>query len=96
LSYWETRTGAQDEAKAALDRDLPTTESAAMSVETLTTITKINDSTLYRALKGHPGVKTIGKGKKGDPLRYFLPEVVSLQTSNPEGTHEKNQGLRVN
>ncbi|MDQ3525303.1 MAG: AAA family ATPase [Chloroflexota bacterium] len=79
-----------DEAKDALLRMLPTSEGEAVSMDDLEDATGQKRVTLQRAIKSIQGVQTIGKGRKGDPLRYFRPEFVSAQTSNPVGTHGQN------
>jgi hypothetical protein len=86
---------ATDEAKDGLLRHLPTVEEAALTILELVTLTSAGRPALQRALKAVPGVRTIGKGKRGDPLRYFKPEEVSAQTSNSRfASEQKGLGAR--
>jgi hypothetical protein len=88
----DTDAVATDEARTALLRLLPGDEDAAVSLKELEAATDANRATLQRALKLVTGIQSIGKGKRGDPHRYFLPVMVSAQTSISEGNHGQKQG----
>jgi hypothetical protein len=86
----DVEAAATDEAKAALLRILPGASDAALKTADLEALTGSDRAALQRALKTIPEVQTIGKGQKGDPLRYFRPEKVSAQTSIPKDPNEQN------
>jgi AAA domain len=76
----------EDQAKKAIKRHVPHGEAAAVTMEALISASGIDRAALQRAMKKIPEIQKTGKGKRGDPHRYFFP-MVSAQTSNPQGEH---------
>lgn len=91
----DTEAAATDQAKAGLERHLPATAAEAIPMVRLEQLTGADRAAIQRALKSLPGVEKTGKGRKGDPHRYFRPVCVSAQTSNPEGSNEQNREHRA-
>jgi hypothetical protein len=68
-------------AQDQVGQDLPADPSGALSVKELKDRhPTLSAGTLERALAGL-GARRIGGGKRGDPFRYYKPEMVSSQTS---------------
>jgi AAA domain/Toprim-like len=72
-----TANVAEAEAEQALLSALPRTETEAMTVKELIERAEVGRTTAQRVFKSlcaRRGVEAIGAGKRGDPLRYFLPQ----------------------
>jgi hypothetical protein len=84
---------AEAEAEQVLLAAAPRTEEEAAPVEDLIRGTEVSRSTAHRVLKSlcsRGSLLTTGKGKRGNPFRYFLPESISFQTPNTGREDEKN------
>lgn len=84
---------AEAEAEKVLLSAAPRTEEEAASVEELIKGTEVARATAHRVVKSlcnRDKLFGVGKGKKGDPFRYFLTKKDSSQTSNTGETNETN------
>ena len=92
ISTWGRRTEISErEAEEVLLANAPDCEEKAKDLDDLLKGSKVARTTAQRVLKrlvGEGKLIEIGKGKKGDPFRYFLPEKVSAQTTHIYGQKE--------
>jgi hypothetical protein len=87
----EAREVAAAEAEAEILSAVPSSEAEATTIEKLTETTGVSRATAQRVmdtLVTEGRLQRNGKGKRGDPFRYFLPEIGSAQTSSSHGQIE--------
>jgi AAA domain/DnaB-like helicase N terminal domain len=85
---------ALKEAKDAVFKVVPEKESEAVDLQAIVLRADLKRPTAQRAtdeLLREGMLNRIGKGKKGDPFRYFLPEMPFCPTSHREGQKKTNQ-----
>jgi hypothetical protein len=89
----ESAAVAEIEGKAAVLKVLPTNEPDAIQLDTLVRESGVKRTTTQEVLKtlsDDGQVRSIGKGKKGDPVRYWAPQIRSAGTPS-NGAAETNQ-----
>jgi hypothetical protein len=84
--YLGTETDVSErEAEAVILKNAPESEDKAKTVEKLIEGSKTAESTAQRVAKrlvDEGRLTRVGKGERGKPFRYFLPEKVSSQTTH--------------
>ena len=76
----------------------PRTPEEAITLDELIKDSDVSRATAQRAAKNlctRGMLLTLGKGKKGNPFRYFLPEKDSAQTPHIDGRNELNTNLAL-
>jgi hypothetical protein len=94
VAMGERRETTLKDAKDAIFRTAPTSESEAGDLQAICLAADVSRQTGQRAIE--PMVQDgqlsrIGKGKRGDPFRYFRPEIPFCPTSYIEGAEKPNQ-----
>jgi len=86
---------AEAEAEQILRTAAPRTEGEAVTLDEMIKGTEVSRSTAQRVVKSlcaRGELSSTGEGKRGKPFRYFLPEIVSAQTSNTDAQLGRNPG----
>jgi hypothetical protein len=94
VSLGEPHDAALKEAKDAIFKTAPAAELEALDLKELVATADVPRATAQRAVEElvkQGMLSRIGKGKKGDPFRYFLPEKPFCPTSNIEEQKSGNQ-----
>jgi hypothetical protein len=84
------------DAEQVITAAAPKTPEEAVTLEELIKDSDVSRATAQRAAKNlcaRGTLLTLGKGKKGNPFRYFLPEKDSAQTAHIDGRNEFNPEL---
>ena len=95
VSLGEPHETAMTEAKTSIISAAPKSESAAVRVESFMETCELPRVTAQRAideLRNEGMLARVGEGKKGNPYRYFTPEIPFCPTPNIYGQEEKQTG----
>ena len=88
---------AQQEAERVLQEKLPTSEAKAQALEAVVEATELKRTVVQAVLKAWLSTKTIqrvGKGKKGDPYRYWRPTEMRSAALKTEVSSRKHFATR--
>jgi hypothetical protein len=93
IALGEPQEAAVREAKDSIIAIAPKSEPEAVDLKGLTESAEVPRATAQRAIEELLREKTLGRvgmGKKGDPFRYFMPEIRFCPTSDVYGQKETN------
>jgi RecA-family ATPase len=94
IALGERRETTLKDAKDTIFRSAPQVEIEAADLQALTLAADLKRQTAQRAIEElvRDGMLSrIGKGKRGDPFRYFIPENRFCPTSHIEGAEKQKQ-----
>ena len=95
VAMGERRETTLKDAKDAIFRTAPSSEPEACDLQGICLGADVSRQTGQRAIDAlvqDGQLSRIGKGKRGDPFRYFRPEIPFCPTSYIEGTETPKQG----